>query len=79
MPDLFEQLKQKYQPVLDSIKKEGAQLQNLNLEPTRPYTPTDVGRLSVKARSGLWQEAQATVPSTDKRGSKNSFSPREIF
>jgi len=32
MPDLFEQLKQKYQPVLDVIPKEGAELQNLNLD-----------------------------------------------
>ena len=32
MPDLFEQLKQKYQPVLDTIQKEGAQLQNLNVD-----------------------------------------------
>ncbi len=28
----FEQLKQKYQPVLDAITKEGAQLMNLNLD-----------------------------------------------
>jgi hypothetical protein len=32
MADLFEQLKQKYQPVLDTIQKDGAQLQNLNLD-----------------------------------------------
>ncbi len=33
----------------------------------------------MNARSGLWQEAQATVPSADRRGSKKSFSPSAIF
>ncbi len=47
--------------------------------PTRPLKPTDVGLPSVNARSGLWQEAHATVRSTDRRGSKNSFSPRAIL
>jgi large conductance mechanosensitive channel len=32
MPDLFEQLKQKYQPVLDTIREEGAQLRSLSLD-----------------------------------------------
>src|ERR1700744_3746991 len=43
--------------------------------PTRPLTPTEAGRPSVKARAGSWQGAQDTVPSTDRRPSKNSFSP----
>ena len=47
--------------------------------PTRPLKPTEVGLPSVKARSGSWQEAQATVPSADRRESKNSFIPRAIF
>ena len=33
----FEQLKQKYQPVLDAITKEGAQLINLNLDGNQLY------------------------------------------
>jgi hypothetical protein len=37
--------------------------------------PTDVGLPSVKARAGLWQVAQATVPSAENRASKNSFCP----
>lgn len=37
MPDLFEQLKQKYQPVLDTIQNEGAQLENLNLDGSQLY------------------------------------------
>ena len=32
MADQFEQLKQKYQPVLDTIQREGAVLHNLNLD-----------------------------------------------
>lgn len=32
MPDQFEQLKQKYQPVIDAIQKEGGQLQNVNMD-----------------------------------------------
>src|ERR1700739_2439670 len=34
---------------------------------------------SEKARAGSWHVLQATVPSTDKRPSKKSFSPRAIF
>ena len=33
----FEQLKQKYQPVLDVMAKEGAQLMNLNLDGDQLY------------------------------------------
>src|SRR6266852_279356 len=33
----FDQLKQKYQPVLDMISKEGAQLLNLNLDGNQLY------------------------------------------
>jgi hypothetical protein len=35
--------------------------------------PTDKGLPLVKGRSGSWQVAQATVPSPERRGSKNSF------
>jgi hypothetical protein len=34
MPDQFEQLKQKYHPVLRKIQQEEAELQNLNLDAT---------------------------------------------
>ena len=37
VPDLFEQLKQKYQPVLDTIQKESAQLQNVNMDGNQLY------------------------------------------
>jgi hypothetical protein len=32
MPDLFEQLKQKHQPVFDTIKREGGKVQSLKLD-----------------------------------------------
>src|SRR5215467_3611508 len=46
--------------------------------PARPLTPIETGRPSVKASAGSWHVLHATVPSTDKRPSKNSFSPRAI-
>src|SRR6266850_6478596 len=44
--------------------------------PIRPLIPTDVGLPSVNARAGSWQVLHATVPSADRRTSKNSFRPR---
>jgi large conductance mechanosensitive channel len=37
MPDLFEQLMHKYQPVFDTIKKEGGQVQSLQLDGNQLY------------------------------------------
>jgi len=39
----------------------------------------ETGLPSVKARAGSWHVLHATVPSTDKRPSKKSFSPSAIF
>src|SRR6266481_6554284 len=47
--------------------------------PTRPLMPTEVGFLSVKASAGSWHVLHETVPSADRRRSKKSFWPREIF
>src|SRR5713101_3299192 len=47
--------------------------------PTRPWIPIEAGLPSVKARAGSWQVLQATVPSADRRPSKNSLWPRAIF
>src|SRR6266852_7496745 len=47
--------------------------------PIRPLIPIEVDLPSVNARAGSWQVLQATVPSADKRPSKNSFWPRAIF
>lgn len=37
MADQLAQLKQKYQPVLDTIQSEGAQLQNVNMDGNQLY------------------------------------------
>ena len=47
--------------------------------PARPWMPTEVGFRSVKASAGSWHVLHETVPSADKRRSKKSFWPREIF
>src|SRR5437879_13361917 len=47
--------------------------------PIRPLIPTEVGLPSVNARAGSWQVLHATLPSADRRPSKNNFWPRAIF
>ena len=48
----FEQLKQKYQPVLDAITKEGAQLMNLNIDGNQLYLKAMADSESSKER--IW-------------------------
>ena len=48
----FEQLKQKYQPVLDVMAKEGAQLMNLNLDGDQLYPKAMADTESSKDR--IW-------------------------
>jgi nucleoid-associated protein YgaU len=60
MPDLFEQLKQKYQPVLDTIQKEGAQLQNLNLDDNRLYIRATA--TSETSKNRIWDSIKAVDP-----------------
>ncbi len=43
MPDPLDQLKQKYQPVLDTIQREGAELQNVSLAGNQLYSKSDGG------------------------------------
>ena len=45
----------------------------------RPLVAAMEAAGTVKARAGSWQVLHATVPSADKRPSKNNFSPRAIF
>jgi len=47
--------------------------------PTRPLIPIEVGFPSVKARAGSWHVLQATLPSADRRPSKNRRWPSAIF
>jgi nucleoid-associated protein YgaU len=37
MPDQLDQLKQKYQPVIDAIQRAGGQLQNVNMDGSQLY------------------------------------------
>jgi nucleoid-associated protein YgaU len=60
MPDLFEQLKQKYQPVLDSIQKEGAQLQNLNLDGSKLYLKATA--TSEASKNRIWDAIKKVDP-----------------
>ena len=61
MPDLFEQLKRKYQPVLDTIQKEGAQLQNLNLDGTQLYLKATA--TSEASKNRIWDAIKKVDPS----------------
>jgi nucleoid-associated protein YgaU len=60
MPDLFEQLKQKYQPVLDAIQKEGAELQNLNLDGNQLYLKATA--VSEASKNRIWDAIKAVDP-----------------
>jgi nucleoid-associated protein YgaU len=60
MADLFEQLKQKYQPVLDTIQKEGAELQNLNLDGNQLFLKATV--VSEASKNRIWDGIKAVDP-----------------
>ena len=60
MPDLFEQLKQKYQPVLDTVQKEGAQLQNLNLDRNQLYLKATA--TSEASKNRIWDVIKGVDP-----------------
>jgi nucleoid-associated protein YgaU len=60
MPDRFEQLKQKYQPVLDTIQKEGAELQNVNLDGNQLYIRATAASEASKNR--IWDAIKAVDP-----------------
>ena len=60
MPDLFEQLKQKYQPVLTKIQQEGAQLLNLNLDGNQLYLKATA--VSEASKNRIWDAIKAVDP-----------------
>lgn len=60
MPDLFEQLKLKYQPVLDTIKKEGAEALNLNLDGNQLFLK--VMAVSEASKNRIWDAIKAVDP-----------------
>ncbi len=56
----FEQLKQKYHPVLDAISQEGAQLMNLNLDGDQLYIKALADSESSKNR--IWDAIKKVDP-----------------
>jgi nucleoid-associated protein YgaU len=60
MADLFEQLKQKYQPVLDTIQKEGAALQDLNLDGNQLFLKATV--VSEASKNRIWDAIKMVDP-----------------
>ena len=57
---LFDQLKQKYQPVLDAIQKEGAELQNVNLDGNQLYLRATA--VSEASKNRIWNAIKAVDP-----------------
>ena len=60
MPELFDQLKQKYQPVLDTIQKEGAELQSLNIDGNQLYLKATA--VSEASKNRIWDAIKAVDP-----------------
>lgn len=60
MADLFEQLKAKYQPVLDAIQREGAELQNVNLDGNQLFIKATA--VSEASKNRLWDAIKAVDP-----------------
>jgi nucleoid-associated protein YgaU len=59
MPSL-DQLKQKYQPVLDVIQREGGQLQNVNMDGNQLYVKATMP--SEQANNHVWDAIKAADP-----------------
>lgn len=60
MPDLFAQLKLKYQPVLDTIQREGAELQTLNLAGNQLFLKATA--VSEASKNRIWDSIKALDP-----------------
>jgi LysM repeat protein len=56
-----QQLKQKYQPVLDAIQKQGGQLQNVNIDGNQLYVKATMP--SEEAKNRVWDAIKAVDPS----------------
>ena len=60
MPDQFETLKQKYQPVLDKIQEEGAQLLNVNMDGDQLFIKAIA--VSEISKDRIWNAIKAVDP-----------------
>src|SRR5580765_627731 len=60
MADQLAQLKQKYQPVLDTIQSEGAQLQNVNMDGNQLYVKATAK--SEESKNRIWDAIKKVDP-----------------
>jgi nucleoid-associated protein YgaU len=60
MADLFDQLKQKYQPVLDTIQREGAEVQGLSVDGNQLYLKAMA--VSEASKNRIWDSIKAVDP-----------------
>ena len=60
MADELAQLKQKYQPVLDTIQNEGAQLQNVNMDGNQLYLKATAK--SEESKNRIWDAIKKVDP-----------------
>jgi nucleoid-associated protein YgaU len=60
MADLFAQLKQKYQPVLNTIQREGAELQNVNLDGNQLFLKATA--VSEASKNRIWDAIKQVDP-----------------
>ena len=56
----FEQLKAKYQPVLDTIQREGAELQNVNLDGNQLFIKATA--VSEASKNRIWDAIKSVDP-----------------
>lgn len=60
MPDQLDQLKQKYQPVIDAIQREGGQLQNVNMDGSQLYLKATMN--SEAGKNKVWDAIKQVDP-----------------
>src|SRR5215469_1873100 len=60
MADLLAQLKQKYQPVLNAIQREGAELQNVNLDGNQLFIKATA--VSDASKNRIWDAIKQVDP-----------------
>jgi nucleoid-associated protein YgaU len=60
MPDQLDQLKQKYQPVIAAIQREGGQLQNVNMDGNQLYLKATMN--SEASKNKVWDAIKQVDP-----------------
>ena len=60
MPDLFDLLKRKYQPVLDTIQREGAELESVKLDGNQLFVKATA--VSEASKERIWDTIKSVDP-----------------